>query len=205
VFSRLSAGNPRAERIAGSMDARRIAKVAKGLRRNARLRWGNPFTALVACAASWAWDTGERTGALLALRWEMLDCDGGQLVVPAAFRKGRRKPMLYLLKPPTLRALEKIRLPERDLIFGWPSGIDRFYARYKRLLKLARLPYVKNESSLQKMRRSFATHIEAAGGDATEALAHTARSLTIDSYIDPQMIEPTPANELLFPLETATA
>jgi integrase len=150
------------------------------------------------------WDTGERTGAMLALRWDWLDHERRQIAVPAEFRKGRRKPMLYSLKRETIRALDAIREPQRELIFERPFGLERFFARWKRLLKLAGLPYVKHKSGLQKMRRSFATHIEAAGGDATEALAHTARSLTVNSYIDPRLVERTPANNVLFSLTGET-
>ena len=50
------------------------------------------------------------------------------------------------------------------------------------------------------MRRSFATHLEAAGGNATQALHHSARSLTERSYLDPVLIDTTTPNELLFSL-----
>jgi integrase len=119
------------------------------------------------------WNTGERTGALLALTWQMLDAKTGQLAVPAEFRKGGKKPMLYRLKPQTMQLLDAIRQPERELIFPFPLNKGSFYGRYKLLLKLAGLPYAKYKSALQKMRRSFATHLEAAGGNATDALEAT--------------------------------
>jgi hypothetical protein len=37
------------------------------------------------------------------------------------------------------------------------------------------------------MRRSFASHLHAAGGDATKALHHSTRSVTINHYIDPRI------------------
>jgi len=37
------------------------------------------------------WDTGERIGAVMQLRWEHLDARGGWLKVPAELRKGRVK------------------------------------------------------------------------------------------------------------------
>ena len=151
-----------------------------------------------------SFDTGERTGALLSLTWQMLDAKTGHLAVPAEFRKGGKKPMLYRLKPATLRLLKTMREPERELIFPFPFHNGTFYYRYRLLLKLAGLPYVRYKSALQKMRRSFATHLEAAGGNATEALAHCLRSDTENSYLDPRLIHKTPPNELLFALE-ATA
>ena len=43
------------------------------------------------------------------------------------------------------------------------------------------------------------------GGNATDALAHSERTITTESYLDPKLIERTPPNEILFPLEAATA
>ena len=37
---------------------------------------------------------------------------------------------------------------------------------------------------MQKVRRSFATHLEVAGGNATEALLHSLRSITENRYFD---------------------
>lgn len=159
-------------------------------------------------AASWwrllhivDWDTmGERTGALLDLRWEWLDWETGHLSIPAQYRKGGRKPNLCRLKPSTMRELHNFRLPERELIFPWELSHTAFYYHYKRLLRLAGLPYVRYKSAIQMHRRTFATHLEMIGGNATEALRHSERSITTDSYIDPKLLNRAPANEALFAL-----
>lgn len=163
---------------------------------------------VVGAAAYWTafhlvqWDTGERTGAMLQLTWAMLDPKEGHLTVPAEVRKGRGKAMVYRLKPPTLQRLEMIRLPERELIFGQLHKAT-FYYRYKRLVGSAGLPWIPWKSGPQKMRRSFASHIIAAGGDATAALRHSSRRVTEDSYTDPAIARPTPANALLFDLDAS--
>lgn len=149
-----------------------------------------------------AWDTGERRGALLSLRWEWLDVETGSLAVPAEVRKGGRKPMLYQLKAPTVALLVRMRQPERELIFPWDRDTHVFYRHYKKLLRYARLPYERNRSGLHKIRRSFASHIEAAGGNATIALNHSDRETTL-AYLDPRVSRATPANALLFDLESA--
>lgn len=147
------------------------------------------------------WDTGERTGAMRALTWSMIDPKTGHLTVPAEVRKGGRKAGTYHLKPATLAALEQARKPGEDLLFALPKG-DRshFYARYKELILTAGVPYVVRKSGPQKMRRTFASYIAAAGGDATAALRHSTRRVTEDSYLDPAISSPTPPNELLFDL-----
>lgn len=152
------------------------------------------------------WDTAERSGALFQLRWEWLSLDEGCLTMPAESRKGGRKAMFYKLKPSTVRALRMIAKPERELVFPFPrkQGKDWFYRQWKKLLKRADLPYVKYKSGPQKIRRSVASHMEAAGGNATKYLAHSARGLTEKSYLDPRIVGTGPGNEVLFDLDGPT-
>jgi integrase len=148
------------------------------------------------------WDSGERTGAMLALKWDWLDFQSGHLTVPGEFRKGRQKSMVYRLKPSTVESLRQIRRPDREVIFALDEGKpDLFYRRYRQILKDADLPYEPHRSGPQKWRRSFASHIEAAGGNATRALKHRDRRVTEDSYLDPKITEVDPENEKLFPLD----
>ncbi len=146
------------------------------------------------------WDTAERTGAMLALKFSMLDESTGHLKVPAELRKGKRKAMVYRLKPRTVDALKRIRRGDRDLIFEMGGIKSRFYYHYQKLVKAAGLPWIPHRTGPQKMRRSFASHVSAAGGDATAALRHSSRRVTEESYLDPAIANPTPANELLFDL-----
>jgi integrase len=148
-------------------------------------------------------DTGERSGALFRLRWEHFDADSGQLESPAEIRKGGKKSMLYRLRPDAVEALEAIRAPERDVIFAWDRHWGTFYNRYRRLIKTAKLPWESHRSGPQKNRRTFATFVEAGGGDATQALDHTSRRVTVNSYLDSRLIERPSPNRLLPSLESA--
>ena len=141
-------------------------------------------------------DTGERRGALFQLRWEYFRAENGLLEAPAEIRKGRGKSAIYRLRRPCVAALEAIRLPERALIFDWDCGC--FDRKFRTLLELAGLPYEPHKSGLQKLRRSFATLVEAGGGDATAALMHTARKVTEQSYLDTRLID-RPSPNLLLP------
>jgi integrase len=150
------------------------------------------------------WDSLERRGAVNAMRWDWVDLRRGFISVPAEFRKGGMKAMVYSIKPETIEALKAIRGPERELVFGtsWSetSGTS-FYDHYKKLILSAGLPYVKQKSGPQKMRRSGASHLEAAGGNATRALRHSDRRTTEQSYLDPRICELEPENKKLFPLD----
>lgn len=137
--------------------------------------------------------TGERTGAILALRWEWLAAD--TLRVPAEARKGRKKPMVYHLPCNVVAAIKKLRsenLSIQGLIFDnhWSRAhkSGAFYYRYTRLLKRAGLPTGRRFKP-QCLRRTFASYLEAAGGDATKALAHTDRRTTVESYLDPSITD----------------
>jgi integrase len=148
-------------------------------------------------------DSGERTGAMLALRWAWLDWKTGYLSVPAEFRKGRTQPALYPLKPQTIRALRVIYKPDQELIFFLGKRKRRneyFYGRYRELVKSAGLPYVKRKCGPQKWRRTVASYIERAGGNATKALMHRDRRVTEDSYLDPRITDIEHENAKLFPL-----
>lgn len=102
-----------------------------------------------------------------------------------------REPTTDDLDDDTLAALERIREPARDLIFPWRLHRSTFYHHYRRLIERAGLSYTR--SGPQKMRRSFASHLEAAGGNATAALQHCNRSVTLKSYIDPRIVRPEAA------------
>jgi integrase len=145
-----------------------------------------------------ALDTGERTNALLNVQWCHLNTSNGTLVVPAEIRKGGRKPMCYYPKPKTLAALELIREPRRKKIFAADFDPPTFSRRYRKLIELAGLTYIPHKSGLQKIRRTFASHVEANGGNATMALAHTSRRLTEKSYLDPRIVKEPPHNEHMF-------
>lgn len=132
-----------------------------------------------------AFTTGERTGAVLSIRLSDVNFERGEVLVPAEVRKGRKRDMLYRLRPETLEAISRIREPERKLLFAFDADISTFYNRFGRILRRAGLPHYK--CKLQKLRRTFASYVEAAGGDATKALAHSNRSIAIKSYLDPRV------------------
>ena len=144
------------------------------------------------------WDSGERTTATLSCRWRDYSAETGLLFIPASMRKGKKKHATYHLKPRTRELLSIMRAldPAAELIFATPFTPHTFYHRYERILKRAGLPSGRRNKP-QKMRRTFASYIEANGGDATEALQHTARRVTTEHYIDPRIVVRPPPNLLL--------
>lgn len=144
--------------------------------------------------------TGERTAATLSLKWDWLDWATGWLAVPATVRKGRRKAKRYLLPEIVLAKLRPLLGVTEEFIFANPWSRDHksgaFYYRYTRLLKRAGLPHG-SKWKPQKMRRTFASYLEAAGGDATEAFDHESRRTTKRSYLDVSICGPKAPSQFL--------
>jgi|GEM_PF-573325 len=144
-----------------------------------------------------AWDTGERIRAIMSLRWEWINFGNRTVMVPAEVRKGKRKDRLYMLAPDTVTALLEIRFPKRETVLPWPYVETYLWKRYERILKRAGLP-CDRKSKFHRLRRSVASHFEVAGGNATELLGHSTRKVTLEHYLDPRIVKPKQAADLLF-------
>lgn len=142
------------------------------------------------------WDTGERSGAARAFRFDWLTGDG--IHVPAFARKGA-KSAFYRLTPPTHEAIERIRSPEREKIFPWLLSDASFFLHYGRLLKAAGLPN-DAKSKGQRMRRTHLTYWAIAGKDASARAQHTSRALTEKFYLDETMLPHADPGDVLPPL-----
>jgi len=140
------------------------------------------------------WDTGERIGALLQLRWD--DYERPWMYIPAEVRKGKRADRVFRLHPDTCAALERIRSPRRRIIFPWPFAYNYLWPRYTKLLLQAGLP-TDRQSKFHRIRKSLASHYEAAGGNATQLLGHSGRRTT-KAYIDPTIVPQQHASDVLF-------
>jgi integrase len=144
-----------------------------------------------------AWDCGERIHAIRSLLWEHVDLRSEWIYVPAEIRKGKREDRAYRIARDTRDALEAIRLPSRAEVFPWPWASENYiYAKYRPILQRAGLPSDRKHM-FHCLRKSVASHYEAAGGDATKLLGHSARRVTM-AYLDPRIATPPQAVDKLF-------
>lgn len=139
------------------------------------------------------YDTGERIEATMLLRWDGVDIEGRSVFMPAETRKGGRVDRLYPIAADTAAALDL--LPRDHRPFFWPYHHGTLYNRLKRMLLAVGLP-CDRRSKFHRIRRTTASHYEAAGGNATELLGHTSRKVT-RGYIDPRICKTTSAIDLL--------
>jgi len=142
------------------------------------------------------WDSGERIGAIVGLKWHNADLRSGHLLVPAELRKGGRRDQIYKLADDTILALKDFQHPKRDDIFPWSYCYTYLWKKYESILKRADLP-TDRKSKFHRIRKSVASHAEAAGGNATEILGHSQRSVTL-AYLDPRIVPRSHAKDYLF-------
>ncbi|HBE66920.1 MAG TPA: hypothetical protein DDW52_02095 [Planctomycetaceae bacterium] len=171
-----------------------VAKLVKHIHTlSTTMRNGVPFKLFWGAIVSIALDTGERVGAIQKLTWDRID-SAGWLVVPAESRKGGKHGKRFKLSDNTRELLSKLRKHcDGETVFEWPYHHTYFWKRYGWLLEAAGLPN-ERRTKFHKIRRTVATHFEAAGGDATELLGHSARAVT-RRYIDERQVSrPQPAD-----------
>ncbi len=141
------------------------------------------------------WNTGERIGAVMQLTWDRVDLSRGWVRFVAEDRKGATADNALPIAAYTVAALKVIK--RRDgLVFPWPYSSTYIYNRFGKIMQRAGLP----NSGLYKfhvLRKSVASHYEAAGGNATELLGHTSRKVT-RAYLDPRIVRKVSAIDLLF-------
>ncbi|HVX16242.1 MAG TPA: tyrosine-type recombinase/integrase [Pirellulales bacterium] len=145
--------------------------------------------------------TGERIAAVQSIRMANVNWERAEICIPAEARKAKTRDMVYKLPLHAFDALAAIREPGRELLFP-PMNLGTFYHRYKRLLRDAGLP-ADRRCKPQKLRRTFASYLEAAGGNATAALEHASRSVTVRNYLDPRICGGQNPADLLPPIPTA--
>lgn len=131
------------------------------------------------------WATGERRTALLSFRWA--DFRGPtRIVARAETRKGRDRDRLYELPPWCLAALQRLprKAPE---VLPWDRCEGSYFNAFARLLKSAGLPNDRWHKT-HALRRSHASHLAAAGVDASKCLGHSTPQVTYTHYLDPGIV-----------------
>jgi integrase len=127
--------------------------------------------------------TGERITAILRVP---RDCwRRPWLDVPAACRKGGRKAMLYQLPPDVADLVDAASRHDGPSLLWWPASDTALRKRWHRITKRAGLGDGR-DVQFHALRKSYASHLEAAGGDAREGLGHSSESVT-RKYLDPRI------------------
>jgi integrase len=141
-------------------------------------------------------DTGERINAVLLLSWSAVQLDSGWVRFPAEARKGQREDSLAKIHEDTCQAITKLRGKCRERVFDWPYTRNYIWKLYGDLLTQAGLPNDRSRK-FHCVRKTTASYVEAAGGNATNALRHSSRKTTL-AYLDPRIVQPAQATDFLW-------
>jgi len=129
--------------------------------------------------------SGERITAILRVgrdRWHR-----PWLSVPAEARKGSRKPATYQLPDHVADLVDQVANHDQPQLFYWPASHNALRERWKTITRRAGLGDG-TDVQFHALRRSFASHLSAAGGDAREALQHSSEKVT-RRYLDPRITQ----------------
>lgn len=129
-----------------------------------------------------AYDTGARSAAIWALEW--CDYQPPYLLFRAETSKQKSDQLLKISRQ-TADALYAIHLSAEQFMFPWPGCRRVKYLRIKAIFKTAGLPCGRRDL-LQRIRRTTATLMHNAGGDACQQLGHSSDAITRAHYLDPR-------------------
>jgi integrase len=140
------------------------------------------FPALVAVAL----ETGERINAIMSTPrscWRR-----PTLTVPANVRKGGRQERVYELSPEASDLVDRVADHTGPTVFWWVASGTALRKRWKTITRRAGLGDGR-DVQFHALRRSTASHLAAAGFDATAFLGHSSDRITRRSYLDPRVVE----------------
>ena len=140
------------------------------------------FPALIAVGL----ETGERINAILQTPRHCWNRP--TLTVPAAIRKGRRQERVYELSPEACDLVDQVAAHTGPVVFWWEASGNALRKRWKTITRRAGLGDGR-EVQFHALRRSTASHLAAAGIDATAFLGHSSDRITRRSYLDPRVVD----------------
>jgi integrase len=153
---------------------------------------GVPAAAFWRAAILVGYETGCRVGELLGLEWR--DVSPAGILFRAENRKGKRRDIFRPVSPATAEALEAIRL-DRPEVFAWDRCYTNLWRHLGMICKAAGLPNDRL-SKFHRLRKTHASYAAAAGLDAQRLLDH-ASPVTTRAYLDPRVVQPPAAPDVL--------
>lgn len=158
--------------------------------------------------AAWYWmtkilamfQTGERIGAILALRWGEVDLDRCTLTFLAATRKGHRETITRPITPRLAQLMAPQKGPRDELVWAWLEDrhLLSLYGSLKVLCRSAGVPY----KSFHAIRKSTASYLKRGGVSAREQLGHASEEMAELHYYDEEIVGRANHLDILPDIET---
>lgn len=141
------------------------------------------------------WATGERITAVCEL--ERKDIDVRSRSVTFRKRKGRGGALVKTLPRMTCWAVKKwLKVAPEQKPFS-VVAISTLYYHLEQVMIAAEIP-VNRRNKFHALRRSHASYLKLAGGDATQSLGHDSERTTRTHYYDPRIVHRRSAASYLF-------
>lgn len=144
--------------------------------------------------ACWYWttkllamfQTGERIGAVMALKWSEVNLERCTITFLAHTRKGHRETLTSPITPRLAKMLAAQQGPPDELV--WPWLTDRkmlsCYSSLKVLCRTAGVPY----KPFHSIRKSTASYLKKAGKSAKDQLGHASEEMAEMHYYDEEIV-----------------
>lgn len=140
--------------------------------------------------AAWYWptkimamfQTGERIGAILALRWSEVDLERCTLTFLAATRKGHRETITRPITKELAKMLATQKGPPEARVWPWLDDREALSA-YNSLRVLCRIAGV-SYKPFHAIRKSTASYLKRAGISAKKQLGHSSEEMAENHYYD---------------------
>ena len=157
--------------------------------------------------APWYWitkiramfETGERIGAIMQLRWGEVDLERRTLTFLANTRKGGRETITRAISADLAEMLALQKRPADRLVWPWLENRKMLscYASLKVLCRLAGVDY----HPFHSIRKSTASYLKKAGKSAKTQLGHASEEMAERHYYDDRITGVESALEFLPPLD----
>lgn len=150
---------------------------------------GLPASFYYAAMLRLAWESAERIGAIRQLRWREVDLEDRAVVFLAESRKGATRDIRRQISPELSSWLARLQPGRRDqdLVFPWDRNALSLWYELRKLTAVAGI----TNRGFHGLRKSAASYVTAAGGDATRLLDHSNPSITRDHYVDESIARPS--------------
>lgn len=153
--------------------------------------------------AAWLWstmiqamfETGERIGAVLALRWSQVDLERCQLTFLAETRKGHRETITRAISPQLAQRMGARKRAASERVWPWLDDREdkSLYASWAVLCRSAKVEY----KSFHSIRKATASYMKKAGVSAKTQLGHASEEMAEKHYYDARIVGTQSAVEYL--------
>ena len=143
--------------------------------------------------AAWYWttkiqamfQTGERIGAMMEIRWSEVDLERHTLTFLAATRKGHRETITRPITPELSKMLAAQKGAPSERVWPWLDDREMLscYASLKVLCRVAGVDY----KPFHAIRKSTASYLKRAGISAKKQLGHSSEEMAENHYYDEEI------------------